>query len=484
MTVKTRISLLVIAAGLVSSLLFSIAVFYELMEQPLYILDTILEEEAYRATRMTVMKTKEPESAPFDDTADEGMYPYWIEIHEQATNKMLYQSSVAKLVKLSPVKPGAGAIVDADIPRDQINLGQDESRKATFRVRTFLVPLGGRMFVVQIARPVEKLEEEIWDLILGIGAGFIFSCIALIAVSRFIAGKILEPIGRMRELTKRISEKNLDMRIPTGQGGDEFNELARTINWMLDRLQNSFIKQRNFLFDTSHELKTPLTTMRLSIDEICDTDMGNLPAGARENLLQLNNHVLRMERLVKDLLNLSSLETMTSIDPKPVHITELLTTLAADYRLLAGAHKIQMDIQVPGEFIIQGDMEKLNRAFSNILDNAVKYNVDGGRIEVVGAQFDDDLTITVTNTGPGVAKAEISKVFDQFYRVEESRSLLYGGSGLGLAIVKRIVELHGGRVSFESQQGAWTRVTVSLPRHREPTQLPPTDKLNGGINHA
>ena len=115
---------------------------------------------------------------------------------------------------------------------------------------------------------------------------------------------------------------------------------------------------------------------------------------------------------------------------------------------------------------MEGNEEKLTRAFSNILDNAIKYNVDGGRVEVIGDQTGVDLMITVTNTGPGVAEAEIPKVFDQFYRVEESRSLRYGGSGLGLAIVKRIVELHGGKVKFESQQGDWTRVTVRLPRHR------------------
>jgi two-component system OmpR family sensor kinase len=483
MTVKTRISLFVIAAGLISSLLFSIAVFYELNEQPLDMLDTILEEEAHRATRMTVMKTKQPGSTSLEYT-DEGMWPYWIEIHEQGTDRLLYQSSVAKIVKLSPVKPGSSTTVKTKVPDERLHLGLNQSREATFRVRTFLVSLEGGRFVVQIARPVAKLKEEIRELVLGIGVGFILSFVALIVVSRYIAGEILKPIGEMKDLTKRISEKNLDKRIPVRQGRDEFSELARTINWMLDRLQNSFIKQRNLLFDTSHELKTPLTTMRLSIDEICTSEIEKLPAGLRENLLQLNNQILRMERLVKDLLNLSSLETIPSIDQNTVDITELLTTLAADYRLLADVHKIQMDIHLPDESIIYGDMEKLKRAFSNILDNAVKYNVDGGRIEVEGDQDDDILTITLTNTGPGVAEDEIPKVFDQFYRVEESRSLQYGGSGLGLAIVKRIVELHGGRVNFESKKGAWTRVTVRLPRRREPVPLPPANKLNGGINHA
>jgi len=415
---------------------------------------------------MILKRQKESESAPLDSAAP-AMYTYWIEIYEQGTNRMLYQSSLAKSVKLSPVNPGSSAIASVTIPPGQMNLGQNNSQELPFRVRTFLLTLEGRTFIVQIARPMEKLEEEIWELVIGIFSGLIFSTLALIAISRFMAGKILQPIGAMKDLAQDISEKNLDQRISTGEGRDEFSELAKTINRMLDRLQYSFERQRDFLFNTSHELKTPLTTMRLAIDEICAYDGEKLPSFAEENLFRLNNQVLRMERLVKDLLNLSSLETLTSIDPKPVHITELLSSLAAEYQFLTDAHNIKIDIRLPNRIVIQGDAEKLNRAFSNILDNALKYNVDGGRIEVMGAQSAAELTITVTNTGPGVAEAEIPKVFDQFYRVEKSRSLWYGGSGLGLAIVKRIVDLHEGKVKFESQQGAWTRVTVYLPGHRE-----------------
>jgi signal transduction histidine kinase len=209
--------------------------------------------------------------------------------------------------------------------------------------------------------------------------------------------------------------------------------------------------------------------MRLAIDEICTADTEKLPVFVKENLSRLNNHILRMERLVKDLLSLSSLETITGLDRKPVHITELLSSLIADYRFLAEARNIQLDIHLPQQFIIQGDMGKLTRAFSNILDNAIKYNVDGGRIEVTGEQSDVDVTITISNTGPGVADAEIDKVFDQFYRVERSRSLQHGGSGLGLAIVKKVIEIHNGKVTLKSQPGACTRVAVSLPRLREVT---------------
>jgi len=465
MTVKTGITLYIVAAGLVSSLLFSVVVFIELIEQPFELLDTFLKEEAYRTTRMIETKQGEPESGPMD-SVQKAMDKYWIEIYEQGAQKMLFRSRLAKSVKLPAVKPGSSAVARPIDAHEKIKLDQDGSQDVPFRIRTFSIELNGRSFVVQIARPMEKLDEEIWDLVFGLVAGFIFSALALIAISGLIAGKILQPIGRMKELAQDISEKNLDQRIPHGEGRDEFSELARTINRMLDRLQYSFERQRDFLFDTSHELKTPLTTMRLSVDEICTTDRKNLQPFVRDNLLRLNNQVLRMERLVKDLLNLSSLETLTSIDPKPVDIGELLSSLAGEYQFLADGHNIKLEIRLPKGLVVMGDGEKLHRAFSNILDNAIKYNVDGGRIELTAAQSAAELTVEVANTGPGVAEAEIPKVFDQFYRGEKSRSIEHGGSGLGLAIVKRIVELHNGTVKFESQQGVWTRVTVSMPGQR------------------
>lgn len=466
MTVKTRITCFIVGAGVIAGLLFSVVVFLEFLEQPFELMDAVLEEEAHRTTEMILKRKKLAKSEYFDSPAYTAN-TYWIKIYEQNSKRMIYQSNLAKRVPLSSIKPGASAIARALIPREPITPNRHGSKEVTFRIRAFFVTLENKTYNVQVARPLEKLEEEIWELGIGIVSGLIFSTLVLIAISRYMADKILQPIGAMKNLAHDISEKNLNQRIPAGKERDEFSELARTINRMLDRLQSSFVRQRNFLYDTSHELKTPLTTMRLAIDEIVSRDTEKLSTVDRNNLLRLKCQVLRMERLVKDLLNLSALETIGGINPKPVHITKLLLSLAAEYQFIADAHDIKMDIRLPGRFVIQGDEEKLHRVFSNILDNAVKYNVDGGRIGLTSDQSPAGLTITVANTGPGVAASEISKVFDQFYRVDKSRSIEHGGSGLGLTIVKRIVELHGGQVTFESKPGAWTRVTVSLPGHRE-----------------
>lgn len=462
MTVKTKITLFIVGAGFFASLLFSVIVFLESIEQPFKLLDTVLEEDARRTTRLIVKTLKESDSGTLDFISKE-WGNYWIEIYEQGDRKMLFRSSLAKSVKLSTVRVGSAEIASIPIPHEENQPDQGGSRKVYFRFRTFPIEMDGRSFIVQIGRPMEKLAEEIWDLVFGIVAGLIFSTLVLIAISRFLAGKILQPIGRMKDLANDIGERNLDLRLSVGEGQDEFSELARIINRMLDRLQYSFARQRDLLFDTSHELKTPLTTIRLSVDQICASDMDNFPSFERDSLLRLKNQVLCMERLVKDLLNLSSLETLIGIDPKPVQISRLLSYLVEEYRYLADARSIKMNIRLPERLVILGDAEKLRRVFSNLLDNAIKYNIDGGRIELACDLSAAKLIVTIVNTGPGVDNSEIPKIFDKFFRVEKSRSLQYGGSGLGLAIVKRIVELHAGKVKFESQQGDWTRVTVSLP---------------------
>lgn len=454
MTVRRRIMLLIVGTGLVSGFLFSGVVFYEFVEQSFRLLDSMLEEEAYK-----VIELLEHEKGQPNLHIDEG---YWIVIYDRQSSKVIFRSKLADFVRLPSVKPSS-AVTIRDVV---VNDASGKSKVEAFRLRAFPVFLGDKDYIVQVGRSLGKVEEEIRELVWGIPLGLIFSVLILILISHFVTGKILKPIGQMKDLARDISEKNLEQRLPVNEQGDEFNELAMTINQMLDRLQYSFMRQRNFLFDTSHELKTPLATIRLAIGEISSSDMDSLSPSIRDNLLRLNNQVLRMERLVKDLLDMSSLETLSGLDLKPVHLTELLSALIEDYQLLSDARSIMMEVNLPENLWVKGDEEKLRRAFSNLLDNAIKYNEDGGQI-VIRAEREVAETavivVIIENTGPGVPEEDLPKVFDQFYRVEKSRSLDYGGSGLGLSIVKRIIELHKGKVDIESKPGVRTRVIVRMP---------------------
>ena len=466
MTVRLKISLLITATGFVASLVFSGIILWEMTEQPLRIIDSELESTAQRAVR--ILSESDNNRTP-DAPLFIGDERYWLKIDDQDTGKSIYRSRLAQLIGIPDLPPGYSTTVSLIIPREKIDLGQDRRNEVTFRVKKSEISAGGRTFLVSVGRPVEEIKEELWDIVVGVGSGLIFSTLLLMVASYFVAGLILKPVRVINDQAREITAKHLDRRIPVTGGRDEFNALSQTLNQVFDRLQNAFLQQKRLLADASHELKTPLTMMRLSMDEIRSTLDENPSRLQAEKLSRMTEQVLRMERLVKNLLDLSSLEIEGTTSKDPVDVAKVLGSLIADYRVLAATRQIQLEARLQRQLLALGDAEKLNRAFSNILDNAIKYNVDGGRVEVIGAQSGADLTITVSNTGPGVAEAEIHKVFDQFYRVEESRSQRYGGSGLGLAIVKKIVALHGGKVNFERKPGSCTRATVSLPRQRETT---------------
>jgi len=326
------------------------------------------------------------------------------------------------------------------------------------------IPSAGKTFVVRAGRPMEKLEEEMSDMVVAVVSGLAFSVLLLMAISYFLAGFILKPVAIIDAQARDISARHLDRRIPVTGDRDEFSALARTLNHLFDRLEDAFVQQKRLLADASHELKTPLAIMRLELEGLRSPSDEGVPELGAEGIARLTDKVLRMERLVKSILDLSSLEVEGQKRQETVDLVEVMESLIDDYRLVYEGNNIRVDTQLPSALLIKGNAEMLHRAFSNILDNAIKYNVHGGRITVVGNESGKDLVIAVNNTGPGVASTEIPKIFDQFYRVETSRSLLYGGSGLGLAIVKKIVELHDGTVTCSSKQGSWTEVTVNLPR--------------------
>lgn len=459
MTVRQKISLLITAAGLLSSLVFSGIVLWEMLEQPFRLIDSDLETASRRAV-LAAVDSGQPNKSAGRFFGDER---YWLEIKDQASGKTIYRSELAKLIKLPRPASSPGSTIHLIVTRGTLGPGQDQSGETAFRVREARISIGPRDFIVRAGRPIENLEEELRDTLIGVGGGLVVSVLFLIGISYFLAGFILKPVRAINDQAQEISEKHLDRRMPVSGGRDEFNALAQTLNKVFDRLEHAFQRQKQLLADASHELKTPLTMIRLGLDELRSAGGRAKPDSAAKNLERMTEQVFRMERLIKNLLDLSALEIESAATKNPVNLTGILGSLIADYQLLAEPRGVTINVNPMRQLMAPGDAEKLTRAFSNILDNAVKYNQEGGTVAVAAEQSDAEVIITVSNTGPGVPKEELSKVFDQFYRVEQSRSIRHGGTGLGLSLVKRIIELHGGRVDFQSRAGELTWVTVRLP---------------------
>ncbi|WP_338669064.1 sensor histidine kinase [Pseudodesulfovibrio methanolicus] len=468
MTVRLKITLLMTAAGFVASLVFSCIILWEMVEQPFRLIDADLKVAGPRIGQ-AVMAGMGDEGGPGFADGDH----YWLEVRDPATGEVLYRSGLARTYRIEPPRAGRGRTVSA-VAEGQDAAGRDKEReKVDFRVYTTAFSLEGHHYQASAGRPVEHLEDELGDTVSGIAGGLAFSVLLLAAISYFLAGLMLRPIRELNAQARDISEKHLDRRMPTTGERDEFNTLAETLNNVFDRLQHAFLRQKRLLADASHELKTPLTMMRLALDAIRSGAGDGGPDPQAESHERMTEQVLRMDRLVKSLLDLSSLEIEAAAAREPLDLAALLNALIEDYRFLGEARGIGLRADLPGRLDMEGDADKLTRAFSNLLDNAVKYNVEGGSVTVTGARSGPNLTITLANTGPGVPDKDIPRIFEQFYRVEKSRSQQHGGSGLGLAIVKRIVELHGGTTTFENHPDGLTSVTVTLPEHGGPDTARP-----------
>ncbi|MCD8492735.1 MAG: HAMP domain-containing histidine kinase, partial [Geovibrio sp.] len=439
------------------------------LEQPFRVMDAELRAVAFES--VTVL----------DQSGASGMKDsrrYWIKIYGQGEQEPLYVSHIAGIIDI-PENSSRKSLVFAYVPEELSYIEHDAVGKTAFRARRFVIEKQAsglfeeykegsgqengdkRSYVVYAALSAERVSDEITELILSVAAGLLLSVIVLTAVSYIIAGYILRPVRIMNARTRNINERQLNLRIPLKEkagASDEFNALALTLNGVFDRLENAFDKQKRLIADASHELKTPLSIMRLITDEF--NTSGSISA---DDAGRLSGQVLRMERLVKNILNLSSLELDSSIAAETVDLQKILEQLKEDYSLFACERGISLSSGYSGNMTMKGDYDKLFRAFSNLLDNAVKYSDDSGVIRITAIRTDETIEIKVFNTGAGIPPESLDKVFEQFYRVEESRSSKYGGSGLGLAIVKRIAELHKGEVKIESAYGESVTVTVILP---------------------
>jgi two-component system OmpR family sensor kinase len=457
--IRYKITLWIAGAGILASLVFSVIVFQEMAEQPYRLIDRDLESMAGTAVRLvertaTQSKAVAQEGSPIDTER------YWIKIYDDRMH-VLYQSKLTRFTDLPFRNTIQPYMTKRIIPKERINLGQNRKNEVIFRIKTFNNRLRGQPCKVLIGKPMEKLQEEITDLVQGITIGLSAAMLFLIVLSYYIAGKILAPINVINRMAREINDRSLDQRIPLGRSKDELYELSESLNRMFDRLQYSFAMQKQFIADASHELKSPITLLSLFMEDAIH--LKELPETFRPRLIRQYDTLQRMRRLVKNLLDLSALEAKVTIDFEEFALSPLVRSVHDDYAEVLEARQIDMKIDIPENLRIRGDGDALQRVLINLVDNAVKYNMDRGRIEIAAEVKNNMVHLSVFNTGKTIPKKDIDRVFEQFYRVEKSRSSQYGGSGLGLTIVKRIIELHRGNITIESEPNAGTRIDIRLP---------------------
>ena len=283
-----------------------------------------------------------------------------------------------------------------------------------------------------------------------------------------LTGRALRPVRDITLATDAITAHNLSGRLPVS-GTDEFGELSRRFNNMLERLDGSFARQRRFVADASHELKTPLAIIAANASLALDDEVPPSPGDARRAFLAINGAAERMNRIVRDLLLLAQSETGdVPREHSPVVLGAVLTNAAAEAtvacRERGGACATLTLPPADAGRIADGDRHYLLRVFVNLLENALRHTPPSGTITASLVEEDGWVTARIADTGSGIAPEHLPHLFDRFYRVDTGRDRGRGGTGLGLSIVRTLVGVHEGTVSVESAKGVGTVVSVRLPR--------------------
>jgi heavy metal sensor kinase len=271
----------------------------------------------------------------------------------------------------------------------------------------------------------------------------------------------------MVNLTRRITAEDLSLRLASTHSRDEIGELADTLNEMISRLESSFERIKQFSADAAHEIKTPLTQIQCNAEVAMRRRRPEAEYRRVINGILADAHVL--EIVVNDLLFLATTDSQNlSFSFKAVPLNEVFLEAFEEAHPHAREKKLSIVFRDIEAVEVSGNRGMLKRLINNLIVNAIQYTASGGSIEFSLTTKDQNAEWRITDTGIGIDEHSLQRIFDRFYRADPSRSPGSGGSGLGLAIAKRIVEIHSGSISVQSEPGAGTTFTVLLPREIEP----------------
>jgi heavy metal sensor kinase len=281
----------------------------------------------------------------------------------------------------------------------------------------------------------------------------------------FLARRSMAPVVAMGAHARRIGATNLHERLPVLNANDELGQLATIFNDLLNRLDQSFERQRRFIADASHELRTPLAILRGEA-EVAMSQQGRTAEDYLESLGILHEETSRLIKIVEDLFTLTRADSgQYPISQEDVYLEEVVADCAHSARTLAREKNIELSVDAASECLVRGDRELLRRMILNLLDNAIKYSAEGGHVNVACLTTTTACEVHVTDTGPGIPPELRDRIFERFFRADpaRSRSGREGGAGLGLSIALWIAQAHHGRLELVCSDATGSHFAVFLP---------------------
>lgn len=312
------------------------------------------------------------------------------------------------------------------------------------------------LLVADSLAPLQRTLTQARALLLLCGAA---ALLLTVGGTAFLTARALAPIARLTRIAATVAATgHYHERVPAPPRQDEVGQLATTLNDLIATVERTLTQQRQFVADTSHELRSPLTVVLGNLDLL----RRDLAADERTlSLEEATAEAQRMRRLVSDLLLLAQGDMAQAIAHSPVRLDQLIEQSVATAARQAPDHQLTAKVEAPAT--INGDAERLTQLLRNLLENATTHTPPGTTIDVRLRRSDGVAQLIVADNGPGIPAEHLPHLWNRFYRGDKARSRASGGTGLGLAIVKYIAEAHGGRVGVTSVEGKGATFTITLP---------------------
>ena len=352
--------------------------------------------------------------------------------------------------------------------RNVLNRNVQNSRDSNGEIWLYATETLSNDRIIMIAAPRPRVpvlnifrDQLLLPILQGGLIALLLSLVLAFALSRWVA----DPLQQVVFAARNYPERAVGLKPVSPRGPHEVQDLARAFNSMVARVESSQRSQRDFVANVSHELKTPLTSIQGFAQAILD-DTADTPASRKQAAQIIYDEAGRMHRMALDLLDLARLEAGTAdLKMSSVDMGILLRNIAEKFERQAKQVGVNLEVDVPENLpVLIGDGDRLAQVFTNLVDNALKFTPGNGSVMLEAVKAGTEMQITITDTGLGIPKEALPRLFDRFYQVDPSRA---GGerhgAGLGLAIVQEIIQSHNGRISVRSEVGRGTTFVIHLP---------------------
>ena len=323
----------------------------------------------------------------------------------------------------------------------------------------------GRIGVALYVSRVQSLMDSLNTVRVQLRRVFAVIAVAALVVALFLSRILTNPITAVSRTMRKMGKGDLSVRVPV-RGSGELRELAENYNTMAAQLESLDKTRNQFVSNASHELKTPLATMKIMLESmIYQPDM---PADVRADFMKdINHEIDRLTGIVTDLLVLTRLDNREEMNRSTVNMSDL--THETLHLLMPAAEKRRQSLtgEVQEDVLFYGDRSKLSQILYNLMDNAIKYSPEEGAIHVSLKQENGYIIWRVRDNGIGIPQEDREHIFERFYRVDKARGRETGGTGLGLSIVKQMVKMHDGTISVQSEPGKGSEFVVIFPQEGE-----------------